>query len=258
MAEKILIVENDEKFIEQLIPKIEAAQFQTGLAMTSAEALEQLKAEPFTLAIIDLAQPEIEGEALVGQMEADPELKKIPVLALCMNQHLDKITSSSVVADYFLKPVLDIGELVSRVKWISLKSKEKADLVAAAEAAPKAVIKKRVLIVDDNEDVIETFRIRLEAEGFLTQVAKDGEEAINVISVQKPDLILLDVMMPKMDGFSTLKQLNQITERKVPVIIITGTNAVPEDEFRIEGVSAFMRKPIDGNVLSAQIKSILN
>lgn len=81
---------------------------------------------------------------------------------------------------------------------------------------------KKILIVDDEELVIKALTEKLEAEGFAVESAKDGEEALLKVSQTHPDLILLDIIMPKLDGISVLKKLKIADATKnIPVIILT-------------------------------------
>jgi DNA-binding NtrC family response regulator len=117
---------------------------------------------------------------------------------------------------------------------------------------------KHILIVDDDADLVQTFKVRLEADGdFVVSTARNGEEALRVIQRGTPDLIVMDVLMPKMDGLTTLKAINKMTEKKVPVVIITGKATMTKDAFELEGACDFLEKPVDGSRLVKRIKEIL-
>ena len=113
------------------------------------------------------------------------------------------------------------------------------------------------MIVDDDEEIRNLLRIRLEAEGFSVSMVEDGDKAVEAVQKQEPDLVIMDVMMPNLDGITTLKQMNQMRKEKIPVVIVTGSSIVWEDEFRMEGARAFMRKPFDSNQLARHVKEIL-
>ena len=82
--------------------------------------------------------------------------------------------------------------------------------------------KANVLVVDDDLTLRDMYQIRLEAEGYKVIVAGDGEEALEVIQKKKPDIILLDIMMPKMNGYDVLEKLKQNPEtNSIPVLILT-------------------------------------
>lgn len=117
---------------------------------------------------------------------------------------------------------------------------------------------KHILVVDDDVDLAQAFKVRLEASGdFVVSVAQNGEEALRFVQRSAPDLIVMDVLMPKMDGLTTLKAINKLMERSVPVIIITGKAVMTRDAFQLEGARDFLTKPVDGGVLAKKIKEIL-
>jgi DNA-binding response OmpR family regulator len=124
-------------------------------------------------------------------------------------------------------------------------------------ASPKPKSDKVILLVEDDPELSETLKVRLESADYLVRCVKNGEEAVAAIRIKKPALIIMDVMMPKLDGYSALKQINKLTDRKVPVIIMTGTAAVSEEDYGMEGASTFLRKPIKGEELIMHVKDII-
>ena len=117
---------------------------------------------------------------------------------------------------------------------------------------------KHILLVDDDADLVETTKLRFESEGdYVVSVAYNGEEALRVVQRGVPDVIILDVMMPKMDGLTTLKAMNQMLEKKVPVIVVTGKAVMIKSVFELEGARDFLIKPVDGKRLVERVKEIL-
>jgi diguanylate cyclase (GGDEF)-like protein len=117
----------------------------------------------------------------------------------------------------------------------------------------------RILIVDDHEDNIELLRARLDAWGFTTDSAADGEEALQRIQDSPPDLILLDVMMPKIDGIEVARRVKG--DRSLPFIPIIMQTALDATENKVEGLEAgaddYITKPIDFAELKARVNSML-
>ena len=117
---------------------------------------------------------------------------------------------------------------------------------------------KHILVVDDDPDLSQTLKVRLEANpDCVVSTAQNGEEALRFIQRGAPDLIVMDVLMPKMDGLTTLKAINKLSERKVPVIIITGKAIMMRDAFELEGACDFLEKPVDGAVLAKRVKELV-
>ncbi len=115
---------------------------------------------------------------------------------------------------------------------------------------------KRILVVDDEKRMIGFIRMNLELEGFTVFEAHDGLEALNAVRTQLPDLILLDVMMPELDGYETLRMLREFSS--VPVIMLT---AKGEEDDKVRGLELgaddYITKPFGARELSSRIRAVL-
>jgi len=122
--------------------------------------------------------------------------------------------------------------------------------------------KGRILVVDDHEDNIELLRARLEARGYIVEGASDGQAALDAVERSCPDLILLDVMMPKMDGMEVVRRLKAKRETKeLPFIPVIMQTALDSTENKVEGLDAgaddYITKPINFAELEARVNSLL-
>jgi DNA-binding response OmpR family regulator len=117
----------------------------------------------------------------------------------------------------------------------------------------------KILIVDDEPDLVETIRFALELEGYNVLVAVNGEEGLNTARQEKPDLILLDLMLPKLDGYKVCRLL-KFDERykSIPILMLT---AKTQDKDRMlgkeTGANEYLTKPFDMDELMAKIKFYL-
>jgi CheY-like chemotaxis protein len=122
------------------------------------------------------------------------------------------------------------------------------------------VIKKSILLIDDEETIQEVVQVGIEIEsGWQVAIASSGAEGIDLAQTQQPDVILLDVMMPEMDGIDTLCQLksNQKTS-SIPVIFLTAkAQAEEKSQFQSLGVVDVITKPFNSMTLASQIARIL-
>jgi CheY-like chemotaxis protein len=116
--------------------------------------------------------------------------------------------------------------------------------------------KTKILIVDDNKITLKLIKKYLEGNEFDVEVASNGEECISSVNQSHPDIILLDVMMPKLDGYETIRQLKADDKTKdIPVIIVTALNDVTNQVKSIEsGADDFIPKPIEEKLLISKIK----
>ena len=130
--------------------------------------------------------------------------------------------------------------------------------LCAGESALEAVKEqKKVLIVDDEKDIRDSLRLLLTT-NFIVSTAESGPEALELVDEFKPDLILLDVIMPTLDGIATLKKLREI-KSDIPVIMLTGNNTVPTAVEAMKlGAVDYLNKPFDFDSLSSLIVDTLD
>lgn len=115
---------------------------------------------------------------------------------------------------------------------------------------------KKILIVDDERAIVDILNHNLKREGYETVHAYDGEEAINTVKEENPDLVLLDVMLPKMDGFSVCKVIRQYTN--IPIIMVTAKEDVVDKVIGLElGADDYITKPFSVREVVARVKANL-
>jgi len=119
--------------------------------------------------------------------------------------------------------------------------------------------KKRILVVDDDEDLVKMLKLRIESEGYGFMHAKDGEDMFKVMAANKPDLIMLDIMLPKMDGYTALREMRKKEELKnIPVIVLTAKEKEKVgDLFELERVAFFVEKPFEIRDLLQKVKDAI-
>ena len=122
-------------------------------------------------------------------------------------------------------------------------------------------IKKNILLVDDDPLVIRMYQNKLTKDGYAVKTASNGEEALIQVMKEKPDLILLDIMMPKMNGVETLKVLKgEEKTRDIPVIILTNLGDNPEDveaSKKLGALDYLVKANITLKTLSKRVKGVI-
>ena len=120
--------------------------------------------------------------------------------------------------------------------------------------------KKRILVVDDEVDLVETVRFSLELEGYDVLVAYNGEEALNQARKENPDLILLDLMLPKLDGYKVCRLLKFDERYKhIPVLMLTAKTQEKDKATGMEtGANEYITKPFEMDELMKKVKGYLN
>jgi len=120
--------------------------------------------------------------------------------------------------------------------------------------------KPLIYVVDDNKITVKLMRRYLEVNGFEVGEAYDGVECLELVDKQKPDAIVLDVMMPRLDGYDTAKRLkSEPSTKEIPVVIVTALNDVPNQIKAIDsGADDFLSKPIEEKLLVAKVRLLSN
>ena len=121
-------------------------------------------------------------------------------------------------------------------------------------------MKKKILVVDDEVDLVETIRFPLEMEGFQVLVSYNGEDALNQARKESPDLILLDIMLPKLDGYKVCRLLKFDERHKhIPILMLTAKTQARDQQTGMEtGADEYITKPFDIDQLMEKVKAYLN
>ena len=114
----------------------------------------------------------------------------------------------------------------------------------------------KILVVDDDVNICEMLKVYFEKEGYEVKTVNDGAEGINYFKVYEPDLVLLDIMLPKKDGWQVCREIREMSSK--PVIMITAKGDVFDKVLGLElGADDFVVKPFDMKELSARVKAVL-
>jgi CheY-like chemotaxis protein len=164
---------------------------------------------------LDITMPDIDGFDVTTLLKNDPQTSDIPILIISVVE--DKQKAYRLGAnDYITKPV-SIDLLIQRINHLLEENQ------------------KKILVVDDDTAVTRSLEYELSNKGYHVNVAMNGKEALVSLQKNRPSLIILDIMMPEMDGYETLKALkNQPETLDIPVILLTG---VEIDGGRIKALS---------------------
>lgn len=114
----------------------------------------------------------------------------------------------------------------------------------------------KILIVDDDTNICELLRLYIEKEGFETVIANDGEEAVTLFEKEQPDLVLLDIMLPKLDGWQVCREIRKTSE--CPIIMLTAKGEVFDKILGLElGADDYVVKPFEAKEVVARIRAVL-
>jgi CheY-like chemotaxis protein len=165
----------------------------------------------------------MDGWTVLSELKADSELAKIPVVMLTMVD--DKKRGFALgAADYMTKPI-------DRKHLINLLMKYRANKGETGKLPPGTL-----LIVEDDEATREMLSRTLEKSGWEIKIASNGREALNKFEEEIPNLVLLDLMMPEMDGFQFIAAVKEVAAwRDVPIVVVTAKDLTPEELRELNG-----------------------
>jgi CheY-like chemotaxis protein len=124
-------------------------------------------------------------------------------------------------------------------------------------ATGEKAMSKKILVIDDDPTLVKIVQPFLESHDFKVTVATDGQDGLEMLKKDQPDLIVLDVQMPRMNGYTFIFELKKIIDiRKIPIIVLTAKEGMAEI-FKVEGVKDYICKPFKPEVLLTAIKKYL-
>ncbi len=212
---KILIIEDEEALLLMLAERLERDGYEPLTAKDGEEGILKMKEERPDLVLLDIVMPKVGGFEVLEAMQRDPELQKIPVIIISNSGQSVEIARAKAlgVKDYLVKAEFDPEEVVAKVRKV---------LGTGNGGKPEIADAKKVLIIEDDQFLRDLIVRKLEDEGFVTLQAIDGEEGLRVFREKKPDLVLLDLILPGMDGFEVLKQAKEDKSiAHIPVLILS-------------------------------------
>lgn len=219
VRQTVLVVEDDPKTNELLCIFLKNAGYKTITAFDGEEALKKAREyKPFAITL-DVMLPKKDGWEVLKELKEDSEVKDIPVLVVSIVDNKD-IGFGLGATDYLCKPV-SRDELLSKL---------------ASYGIPPFInnLQTKVLIIDDNPESIELFSALLAPEGYEVIKAYGGKEGINKAFQYKPDLILLDLLMPEVSGFDVIDKLKTSPETSdIPIIVITAMDLTQADKEKL-------------------------
>jgi signal transduction histidine kinase/CheY-like chemotaxis protein len=216
-ASTILVIDDDPTVQDLMSRYLTKEGFHVLVASGGREGLQIAKEAKPDLITLDVLMAEMDGWAVLSALKADPTTEDIPVVVLTMFD--DKEMGFALGAsDYMTKPV------------------ERERLVAILRKHSHGKLPCHVLVVEDEPSIRHMVRRFLEREGWTVREAENGEEAINAVRESEPGIILLDLMMPVLNGFGFLRELRKNKSwRRIPVVIMTAKDLTLDEQAELRG-----------------------
>jgi signal transduction histidine kinase/DNA-binding response OmpR family regulator len=237
----VLVVDDDPNALDLLGRTLQGAGVRIVTTSEGREALHLARSLQPAAITLDVLMPGMDGWEVLRELKADAATRDIPVFMVTMTD--DRELGYALGATEFLTKPVDRGQLVQLLARYAAEGEE-----------------RRALVVDDRAENRKLLRRALENEGWRVSEAENGRAALERLAEQQPALILLDLMMPVMDGFEFVMEMRKHDAwRSIPIVVVTAKNLTEEERRRLNGdvVGLIQRGGLDRESLLAQLRQQL-
>jgi CheY-like chemotaxis protein/nitrogen-specific signal transduction histidine kinase len=213
---KTILVVDDEANIRRFLKhELTNRGYQVLEASGGKEAIDLARKHHPDLMTLDILMPDITGHDVMAVLKNDPGTQNIPILVLSIAEEKEK--AYRLGANDFVTKPFTMKVLMNKINQLLQDTQ------------------KRLLVVDDDKSLVKSLKYRLEKRGFSIYAAYGGKEALKMAESQLPDLILLDIVMPEMDGYEVMKALKkEPNTAQIPIVVMTGVENV---ESKVQALS---------------------
>jgi len=209
---KILIVEDEEALRQTLQFKLSHEGYEVVTAEDGIQGLEQIKTTKPDVVLLDILMPKLDGFGVLERLHTEGTIPQLPVIIISNSGQPVEIERALKLGarDYLVKAEFSPDEVLEKVHKVM------------GQPTTSPATNGRVLIVEDDQFLRDLMERKLKKEGFTVDTAIEGDTGLQKIAATKPDLVLLDIILPGLDGFSILEKLKQNPEvANIPVILLT-------------------------------------
>jgi len=239
---KILIIEDEQILGEIISKKLATEGYEVSLARDGEEGMEKLRSILPDLVFLDIVMPKKDGMEVLEEMKSDEKLKTIPIIVISnsgQQSEIERIVGLGI-KDYIIKAQFSPDDIVEKAhKYLNQEYSEKGS--SDAKTSTKNIT---ILLAEDDQFLSSLVAQRLEKEGYRIKSATDGKQVLKVFEETVPDLILMDIVMPEMNGIEVLKLIKK-EEKYKDVLVIIFSNLGQEhevEEARKAGADDFLVK----------------
>jgi HAMP domain-containing protein/signal transduction histidine kinase/CheY-like chemotaxis protein len=261
---RLLIIEDSDRERASIIELLKHDDIEIEGAATGIEALEKLRSRVFECAVVDLRLPDMTGFELLEQLQADTELRDIPIVVFTGKDLSEQEESRLrlVAKSIVLKDVQSPERLFDETslflhRVIADLPEDKRKMVERLHGSTEALRGRKVLVVDDDARNIFALTTILENHEMEVLSATNGRQAIGIIE-RTPDLgvVLMDIMMPEMDGYETMREIRKEPRlRTLPILALTAKAMKGDREKCLEaGASDYIAKPVNTEQLLSLLR----
>src|SRR3989344_8990106 len=266
---KVLIIEDEEALLSVLEHKLVHEGYKVSLARDGEQGLSQVKSMRPDVILLDILMPKLDGFGVLESLNADGTIPDLPVIIISNSGQPVEIDRALKLGarDYLVKAEFSPEEVVEKVHKIFVDPPE--DEMPEAESAsilpPNARggaggQMGRILIIEDDQFLRDLMERKLVKEGFIVETAIEGESGLQKIKKWRPDLVLLDIILPGLDGFSILVKVKEdASVANIPVILLTnlGQRDDVEKGLKLGAVGYLVKAHFTPGDIVEKVKSVL-
>jgi two-component system cell cycle response regulator len=273
LRKKILIADDQPLNLKLLEAQLPSHQYEVSCAHNGEECLEKVTKDHPDLILLDIMMPGMDGYEVTRKLKQDPEFQGIPIiLVTALGERKDKLKGLEAGADEFLNKPVHKVELLGRIRSLILFKQLREQFIARTRAGEScrdpmghkdstgsSSGKQRVLIVEDDSQDVRLIQFYLQDLPLETEVATSAEAALASLENRDVDLLLLDVLLPGMDGFDLCRRLKENPRtRNTQVLFITCLSDLESKAKSFEtGGDDLLIKPINGYEFHIRVQTLL-
>lgn len=277
--QKIAVIDDDDQELKKFNQLLNSDEAKVELINESEEALSKIEDTNPDLIILDLTMSGIDGITLTYMLKSNSETKSIPIIISCeseisnedkksLSDILEAITlnSNRQIADAFrlVQSWLENQESVKYSQSSGLNSISKSEIDKSILPEPQHISDENseldIMIVDDDPNTLFTLAEIVQEANCNPIIAHNGKECLELLETKIPDLILLDIIMPEMDGFKTIKQIKGNNKwSDIPVFAVTAKAMKEDNEIILKhGFTGYIPKPVNPAFVVHKIQQLIN
>jgi len=243
----ILVIDDDSIVIRELGIIFKGENYRMTFALTGWEGLQRIRKEVPDLILLDLRMPEMDGFKVLEELQKSKDLKDLPVMIVTAADLTDeeKGRLTENVKGVIRKGEIDKSTLLARINEI-LYGPGTGRVVEKRKKKAEKRGPVKILIAEDRKDNMILIRETLRSTGYTICAASNGQEALEMAGKERPDLILMDILMPVMSGSEATRRMREIEDLKdIPIIALTARAMKGDEEKALAaGYSDYLSKPV--------------
>jgi signal transduction histidine kinase/DNA-binding response OmpR family regulator len=219
-AERVLVVEDDPHIATVLRTYLEADDYRVEVVADGQQAIQVARADPPFAITLDISLPKLDGWSVLNALKRDPATRNVPVIIISIVDNRDFAMVLGAI-DYLVKPIDHerLQSVLRGLRSLGVDGRGSGELI---------------LVVDDDPALRDVLGTSLSEDGWRVATANDGQAALDAIAQERPAAMVLDLMMPNVDGFEVLRIVRQEPAlRDLPIVIVTAKDLSDEDRQRL-------------------------